>query len=254
MRVLVVPDTQIKSGTPTEHLEWAGKYLVDKEPDIVVCLGDWADMPSLSTHDKAGSKYFEGLRYKDDVKAAKDGMERFLGPLKEEQERQRRNGKKVYRPRMELLLGNHENRIDRAINNQPMLDGVISTKDLEYEKDWNVSPFLQPLVINGVVFNHYFPTGAMGRPASSASAMVSKLHQSCIAGHQQSRQVAYGVKADGSRITCIIAGSFYQHDEHYMAPAQNKSVWHGLVMLNEVSAGEFDESFISLNFLRKKYG
>ena len=238
---------------PTEHLSWAGNYWVDKRPDIVVCLGDFADMPSLSTHDKAGSKNFEGLRYKKDITAAKQAMQQLLKPLRTLQAQQKKNKDKVYRPRMVMLMGNHENRIDRAINNLPILDGTIGTKDLEYEKDWEVHDFLSPVVIEGVVFNHYFPTGAMGRPASSASTMVSKLHQSCVAGHQQGRQVAYGRKADGSMVTCIIAGSFYLHDEAYMDKTSNKH-WRGLVMLNEVVDGHFDEMFVSVNYLEKKYG
>ena len=253
MKILVIPDCQVRPGVPLEHLDWAGQYIVDKRPDVVVNMGDFADMPSLSTHDKAGSKVFEGLRYKDDVEVAKEAMQRLLGPLKALQTAQKKNKEKVYRPRMELLLGNHENRIDRAVNNLPILEGTISTKDLCYEQDWNVHQFLQPLTIEGVVFNHYFPTGLMGRPASSASAMVGKLHQSCVAGHQQGRQVAYGRKADGSSITCIIAGSFYLHDEHYMDVTSNR-YWRGLVMLHEVKDGHFDEMFVSTNYLRKKYG
>jgi hypothetical protein len=251
-RILVIPDAQVKPGVPTEHLEWAGKYLVDKRPDVVVCLGDFADMPSMSTHDKAGSKSFEGLRYRDDVVSTKEAMQTLLRPLRGLQAHQKKVKDKVYRPRMVMLMGNHENRINRAINNLPILEGTISTDDLEYEKDWEVHQFLHPVTIDGVVFNHYFPTGAMGRPASTASAMVSKLHQSCIAGHQQGRQVAYGRRADGSMVTCIIAGSFYLHDEDYMDVTSNKH-WRGLVMLNEVNDGHFDESFISINFLRKKY-
>lgn len=253
MRILVIPDAQVKDGVPTEHLEWAGHYIVDKQPDVVVCLGDFADMPSLSTHDKAGSKYFEGLRYKKDVEVAQQAMQRLLSPIHAAQKKQRQYKEKVYRPEMHLLLGNHEHRIDRAINNSPMLEGIISTKDFGYESHWKVHPFLQPVTIGGVVFNHYFPVGALGRPASSAAAMVSKLHQSCIAGHQQGRQVAYGRRADGSSITCIIAGSFYLHDEHYMDPSSNKH-WRGLVMLNEVENGHFDEMFVSVNYLRGKYG
>jgi hypothetical protein len=252
MKLLIIPDCQVKPGVPTDHLEWAGKYIADKKPDTIVCLGDFADMPSLSTHDKVGSKYFEGLRYKDDISSTKAAMQRLLGPLQALQMVQKKNKEKVYKPRMELLLGNHENRIDRAINNQPMLEGVISTKDLGYEEHWNVHPFLSPLTIEGVVFNHYFPTGAMGRPAASAATMVSKLHQSCIAGHQQGRQVAYGRRADGSMITCIIAGSFYLHDEAYMDVTSNKH-WRGLVVLNELKDGHFDEMFLSTTYLEKKY-
>jgi hypothetical protein len=252
MKILVIPDTQVKDGIPLDHLRWAGSYIVDKRPDVVVHLGDFVDMPSLSTHDKVGSKIFEGLRYKKDIEVGKEAMKLLLSPLRELQAQQRRNKEKVYKPRMVMLLGNHENRIDRAINNQPMLEGVISTKDLEYENDWEVHEFLHPVVINGVVFNHYFPTGVMGRPASSANVMVNKLHQSCVAGHQQGRQVAYGRKADGSSITCIIAGSFYLHDEHYMDITSNKH-WRGLVMLHEVEDGHFDEMFVSINYLRKSY-
>ena len=61
MKILVIPDCQIKEGVPTDHLTWAGKAIVDYRPDVVVNLGDFADMPSLSTHDIKGSKYFEGL-------------------------------------------------------------------------------------------------------------------------------------------------------------------------------------------------
>lgn len=253
MKVLVIPDCQVKVGVPLDHLDWAGQYIVDKKPDIIVNTGDFADMPSLSSHDKAGSKVFEGLRYKDDVQVAREAMERLLGPLKRLQEQQKKNKEKVYKPRKELLLGNHENRIDRAVNNLPILEGTISTKDLRYEDHWNVRPFLSPLSIEGVVFNHYFPVGAMGRPASSAATMVSKLHQSCVAGHQQGRQVAYGRKADGSNITCIIAGSFYLHDESYMDVTSNRH-WRGLVMLHEVKDGHFDEMFVSTNYLQRKYG
>ena len=253
MRVLVIPDAQIRKGVPIEHLSWAGQYLVDKKPDVVVCLGDFADMPSLSTHDKAGSKHFEGLRYRDDIESAQEAMRGLLDPLLQLQQQQKKNKERVYRPQMHMLLGNHEERINKAVNNLPMLEGTINTKDLGYETDWNVHEFLHPLVIEGVVFNHYFPVGALGRPASSAATMVSKLHQSCIAGHQQGRQVAYGRKADGSSITCIIAGSFYLHDEKYMDVASNKH-WRGLVMLNEVQDGFFDEMFISVNYLRNKYG
>jgi hypothetical protein len=252
MKVLFIPDCQVKEGVPLDHLEWIGKYIVDKKPDVIINAGDFADMPSLSTHDKVGSKYFEGMRYRKDIDSAKAAMKLLLEPLREMQKNQRKNKIKVYNPRMVMLLGNHCDRINRAINNNPMLEGVISVKDLDYEKDWEVHEFLEPVIINGVAFSHYFPVGALGRPASSASAMVTKLHMSAVAGHQQGRSVAYGRKADGTTITCIIAGSCYLHDEHYMPSVSNR-YWRGLVVLNEVKDGAFDEMFLSLDYLRNKY-
>ncbi len=253
MRILVIPDCQVKEGVPLEHLSWAGQAICDYRPDVIVNIGDFADMPSLSTHDLKGSKYFEGLRYKKDIEVAKMAMKKLLKPLRDLQAKQRKNKEKVYKPRMLLTLGNHENRIDRAINNNPTLDGLISVEDLEYAKDWEVYPFLHPVFVNGVGFNHYWPVGAMGRPAGSAAAIINKLHMSCVAGHQQGKQVAYGKRADGKPICAIIAGSFYLHDESYMDRLSNRH-WRGLLVMNEVNDGHFDELFLSIEYLERKYG
>lgn len=252
MRILCIPDAQVKPGVETKHLEWAGKVICDYRPDVVVNMGDFADMPSLSSHDKAGAKYFEGKRYKDDVAFTQEAMQALLSPLRTLQAHQKKVKDKVYKPRMVMLLGNHENRINRAINNNPILDGTISVQDLGYEKDWEVYPFLTPVFIGGVGFNHYWPVGAMGRPAASPAAIVSKLHMSCIAGHQQGKQVAYGKRADGKPLISIIAGSYYLHDEDYMDTLSNRH-WRGLVVLNDVKDGYFDELFLSIEYLERKY-
>ena len=252
MRILVIPDAQVKEGVPLEHLSWAGEAICEYRPDVVVNIGDFADMPSLSSHDVKGSKYFEGLRYTKDVEVTKEAMKMLLAPLRSLQAKQKQNKEKIYKPRMVLTLGNHENRINRAVNNNPMLDGLVSTKDLEYERDWEVFEFLHPVFINGVGFNHYWPVGAMGRPAASPTAIISKLHMSCVAGHQQGKAIAYGKRADGKPICAIIAGSYYQHDENYMDQLSNRH-WRGLVMLNDVKDGSFDEMMLSIEYLQRKY-
>ena len=246
----VIPDVQAKEGQDFTFLTNIGKYIIDKKPDTLVCLGDFADMPSLSSYDK-GKKDFEGRRYTKDIAAATEAMDALLDPLFIFNEKAKRNKEKLYKPRMVLTLGNHEDRINRAVNDDPKLEGLISVKDLPY-KMWEVIPFLEPINIDGVFYSHYFPTGVLGRPAVTASAMVSKLHASCIAGHQQGKQIAYGKKPDGSTITCIIAGSCYLHDELYLDHQSNKH-WRGIIMLHEVHDGSFDEMFVSLKYLNNKY-
>lgn len=250
---VLIPDTQVKPGQDLTYLEWYGNLIVQERPDVVVHLGDHADMPSLSTHDKAGSKYFEGKRYVEDVEAAKLGMQALLGPLRKLQEQQRKNKDKVYRPRLIFLTGNHETRIDRAVENNPILEGVIKRADLGFEKDWEVHEYQHVVVVDGIAYSHNFPAGAMRRPVASASALLSKMHMSCVAGHQQGRQVAYGKRADGTHLTCIIAGSSYPHDEHYLDKEGNNH-WRGVVVLSNVVDGQFDEHFISLNTVRRTYG
>lgn len=253
MKIFVIPDAQVRPGSDITHLINAGKYAVEKKPDVIVCLGDWADMPSLSSYD-VGKKSFEGRMYINDIQASKDAMQAFLAPIREEQQRRIRNKEKRWNPRLVLTLGNHEARITRAVNEDRKLEGLVKIEDLEYEKfGWEVYPFLEPVCIDGVVFCHYFTSGVMGRPVTTASALINKKHQSCIAGHQQGRQVAYGTKADGSTITSMIIGSFYTHDEEYMGHQGNKH-YRGCVMLHEVKDGSFDEMFISIDYLAKKYG
>lgn len=492
---LIIPDCQIKDGDDTEFLSWIGQYILDQKPDVIINLGDFADMESLSSYD-VGKKSFEGKRYIKDISAAHQAMDKLLQPLREFNAKAKKNKEKQYKPRKVLTLGNHEERIARAVNNDPKLEGLIKYEDLPYQ-EWEVHPFLKPVFIDGVAycfgygekaltakyqyknvedlqvgeklvgftesgstkkyetaiiesidhdeaevftvhdtncvdttvtadhlwlvrkftstqyewvqtkdlkigyeilqpfrnftrsncldmawlggildgegwiskpnskqggiqvgiaqndgkvfdkicevlaanhFNfqvsknvrcnkirilgslndklrllvetnairlldkltpemfgrlqstginslvtsitprgkqkivkiktstgtlvvngqahhncHYFPTGVMGRPATTASAMVSKLHMSCIAGHQQGKQVAYGKRPDGSTITCIIAGSCYEHDEHYLDHQTNKH-WRGVIVLHEVQDGCFDEMFVSLSYLKKRYG
>ena len=250
---LIVPDTQIRAGDNLDFIERIGKYIVEKQPDVVVCLGDWADMPSLSSYD-VGKKSFEGRRFLLDVEAAKTGMDRLWRPLNEYNDRARKNGKKQYHPRKVLTLGNHENRINRAVEQDAKLEGVLSVDALGYVGyGWEVYNFLDVVLVDGVAYSHYFVTGVAGRPASSARAQLLKTHMSAISGHQQGLQIATGNRADGVLITNIIAGSCYEHDEDYMGPQGNKH-WRGILVLHEVNDGAFDLMPVSLNYLEKKYG
>lgn len=252
MRHLVLPDVQLRPGDDVAFLNRLGRYIVEKQPEVIVCLGDFADLPSLSSYD-VGKKSFEGRRYKKDIEAVHFGMEALISPLWEYNDRQRKNGKKQYKPRMVMCLGNHEERINRAVENDPKLEGMLSTDDLSYEMfGWEVFPFLEVVVIDGVAFSHYFTSGVLGRPATSAAAQLNKKHMSCVAGHQQGLQIATGHRADGARLTSIIAGSFYEHDEDYMGPQGNKH-WRGFLVLHEVHDGQFDLMPVSLEYLHKKY-
>lgn len=249
-KILVVFDTQVKSGIDLSYLSHIGQYIIDKKPDIIVHIGDHWDMPSLSSYD-IGKKTFEGRRYRNDIEMGNIGMGLLMQATEEYNYNAKRNAKKQYRPEKHFFMGNHEHRIVRAINDDPKLDGTIGLNDLNLN-GWEVHPFLEVGIIEGIAFSHYFTTGTMGRPATTASALLSKKHQSCIAGHQQGRQVATAYKADGSPITAIICGSSYPHDEDYLGAQGNKH-WRGIAMLHEVDNGSFDEMFISLEYLKRKY-
>lgn len=247
---LVIPDVQAKPGNDFLFLRCIGNYIVAKKPDVIVCIGDFADMESLSSYD-VGKKSFEGRNYRDDIWAAREAMDALLEPLYAEQARLKKNKEKTYKPRMVLTLGNHEDRINRAINNDRKLDGLISTDDLPYQ-DWEVYPFLEVVCIDGIAYSHYFTSGVMGRPVTSAQALLTKKHMSCFAGHQQGRQIAYGRRADGKEMTAIICGSCYEHDESYLGPQGNQH-YRGIYVLHDVHDGSFDEMAVSIKYLKENH-
>jgi len=252
MKHLVIPDTQVKDGDKIDHLRWAGNYAVDKKPEVIVMIGDHWDMPSLCSYDK-GQKSFEGRRYTLDIEAGNKGMDEFMAPIRKEQKRLKKNKKAPWNPRLVFTLGNHENRITRAVEKDAVLDGVISYDDFNLEQyGWEVLPFLEIASIDGVCYSHYFTSGVMGRPVSSARAMLTKKMQSCVMGHVQDRDLAFARRADGKQITCIFAGIFYQGDMDYLTPQTNDS-WRGIWMLHDVQDGAFDEMPVSMSFLEKKY-
>jgi len=243
-RHIYIPDCQVKPGVKTDHLEACGNYIAEKKPDVIICAGDFADMPSLSTHKEKGHIQYEGQRYLKDISAANNGMVKLMAPFK---------NVRGYKPKLVMTLGNHEHRIVRAVEEDPKLEGKLSLRDLYYEQlGWKVVPFLQPIKINGVLYCHYFVTGVYDKAIGKASQLITRYHQSCIAGHQQGRDIAYGKHADGRPITSIIAGSFYDHKEDYLSPQSNNH-WRGIYVLNEVRQGSYDEMAVSLNYLKRKW-
>jgi hypothetical protein len=245
---LYIPDTQVKVGVPINHLEAAGNYAVEKRPDTIVLAGDWWDFPSLSSYDR-GKLSFEGRRYRLDVEAGKVGMEKFLAPIRKA---------KGYRPRIVMTLGNHENRVNRAIEEHSVLDGTIGIHDLQLAAFGIEShEFLSPVVIDGVSYCHYFPRSASGKVMQSKSGAPNALAQlrregrSCVSGHTQGFDIAC-LPFSGRLQWGIQAGSFYQHTENYLTP-QGQDHWHGVVMLHEVQDGCFSPMIVGLNYLLAKY-
>ena len=252
MRHLYIPDTQIKPDDRIDHLRWAGMYAVDTQPEKIIFGGDHWDMPSLCTYDY-GTKGFEGRSYLADIQAGNQALAEFMMPIRAEQAMQRRKKKKVWNPSLWITLGNHEYRIERAINADRKLDGLLTYDDFNLEEyGFTVAPYLEVVVLDGVAYSHFFTSGVMGRPVSSARLMLNKKHMSCVMGHVQDRDIAFAKRADGTQMTGIFGGIFYQGDQDYLT-AQTNDSWKGIWMFNDVQDGAFDEMPISLNYLRGKY-
>lgn len=250
---LIIPDTQCKPGVPADHLEWVGQYIVDKKPDVIVHLGDHADMESLSSYDR-GKLKFEGRRYNEDIRAAHMGWDMINGPMEEHNARMREQKMKQYKPEKHILMGNHEERILRAVQDNPVLLGTIGMDDLGYDRyGWTVHPFLEAVEIDGIWYSHFFPNPMTGRPLGGVlSTRIKNVGFSFTMGHQQGKDLAHRYLANGEAQRGLVVGSCYLHNEDYKGPQGNHH-WRGIVMKHEVRDGNYDLMEVSLNYLCRKY-
>lgn len=243
---MVMPDIQAKAGVPDDHLEWAANYAVEKRPDVIVQIGDWADFESLCSYDK-GKLDYEGRRYVKDVDAANRSLDRFERVL---ERHNRDNPNDRYKPRKVVTFGNHENRVNRAVQIQPELKGKLTLDDLEFaRRGWECHDFLEVVKISGIEYSHYFISGSMGRPVSSAAALLRERQCSATMGHVQHADMAMHKQ---TQYRALFAGCFYAHNESYLGP-QGNSYRRQIIIKHEVKDGRYDMMEVSLAFLQKAY-
>jgi hypothetical protein len=239
---MYLPDTQLRPGVPTNHLPAAANYACSKRPNTIIIGGDWWDLPSLSSYEKPGSQFFEGVSLEADIEFGNEAMDEFLGIIAKE---------RGYSPRIVFTEGNHEYRMMRAINDDPTrLAGLLGRHNfrlpgVEYHN------FLDIVTIDGIMYSHYFcnPQSLMrGVLGGQMDNRLNKLKRSFTQGHQQTLMTGSQYLPDGSRIRGLVAGAFYQHDEEYAGP-QGHNYWRGCIYKHEVVNGDYDLMELSLPYL-----
>lgn len=241
----VIPDLQVKPGVPLNHCEWIGKLIVEEKPDVVINLGDHCDVTSLSSYDR-GKLSFEGRRFRNDILAAEEANKLLLTPLYDQ--------KWAFECETHMLIGNHENRIERFAEENPELAGFLTVESLGYDQWYDyVHQFLEPKRLDGVSYAHYFYNPLSGRPWGGQIATRQKnIGMSFTMGHQQGVGYSMRTLADGSRQHGLVAGSCYLHDEGYLGP-QADHHWNGVVIKDHVREGDYDLRLVSLETLCMKY-
>ena len=253
MSILVVPDPHAKPGVSPRRFDWLGKLIYDLRPKTVVCMGDFADMESLCTYDR-GKKGFEGRRYSVDIDAARSALERVT--------RQFKHHKKKH-PRLVMLEGNHEHRIHRAVECDPILDGTIGLVDLGYEQSgWELVKYRGAtpgiIDIDGISFAHFFTSGVMGRAISGEHPgyqIIMKKHKSCVGAHSHVKDYCERNDANRKRIQAWVSGCYLdpKQEEGYAGEA-NSMWWRGVLHLIPDNNGSWDYETIGIERIKKTYG
>ena len=241
---LVIGDPHCTPKSSNDRFLWAGKLAADIKATHVICMGDFCSMDSLSSYDR-GKKSFEGRRYEKDIEHSHQALALFNKGL----------GK--HKPRKIMIHGNHEDRIDRFVDDNPELEGKMKISDLQFkEYGWQEIPFKQIKVVSGVHYVHYLPNGIMGRAISGenvARSILNKHKVSATVGHCHLFDYALSTLPNGKKIQALSAGCYLHHKENY-ARATQRMWWSGLIVKRNVKNGEYDLETVQYNSIRRKYG
>ena len=208
---MIIGDSHAHPDDPNHRFEWLGRMVADRKPDVLVDIGDSADMASLFGYEYgAKGPMFEGHRYWRDVDAYIDAQERLFGAMG------------AYRPKVLIKTqGNHEERITRMLVHEPRFIGVVGLHNLaEREFGWDVYPYGEPVNLDGVLYCHAFLDPDMGRPIAGVMAtrqMILKLPGSAsrVQGHSHRYQMfeladeSGGPEPQGRKITAIHGGCYF---------------------------------------------
>lgn len=243
--IFVIGDLQVKQGVSLDYIHHIGAYIARKQPDIIIQIGDWFDNAALSSYDR-GQLSAEGKRLSADIKAGNDAiriLDEYITSVA------------GYNPRKVITLGNHEDRIQRFVNENPALEGFLGNHLYDFEQyGWEVYDFLTPCIIEGIAFVHYVVAVNTGKPLGNALAgRLEKVGTSFVMGHQQT--FAYherSLQLTGDMQMALVVGACYDHDEPYKG-VQGNHHFRGCVMLYEVQDGYAMHKKITLRHMKDVY-
>lgn len=249
---LVYGDCHAHPEHNNDRADLISRLIQDLRPTAVINIGDNADLPSLSAYDK-GKAMFYGRSYRADIDAHLEFEDRVWTPI-------RRLKKRL--PFRVFTIGNHEDRISRALQSSPELSGTISLKDLDLDRNYDVvveyDGYGTPgsITVDGVSYAHYVVAGIQGRALSSVHQgyqLLQKRHRSTTVGHQHvfsynSQSVGTDTKIHGLSIPCMT--------DYPVDWAGNVTdLWdRGVIIKRNVYQGDYDLQFVSLRTLQKEYG
>ena len=251
---IVVPDQHADPRHHNDRADWLGKLILDVKPDVVVNIGDAADLASLSTYDK-GKASFMARNYEKDIEAHLDFQDRMWYPMF-------KSKKKL--PRRVVIEGNHEHRIKRLLDYEPHLKGSkfgVSFDDLQFREYYNDvveyeggSPGI--IGIDGVDYSHYFVSGISGRPLQSIHHgydLTVKRFASSTCGH--SHLFDYHIRRDssGSQRMGLVCGVYQDYKSEWAGAVCNN--WNsGVVIKRGVDNGSYDLEWVSIQRMKELYG
>ena len=252
---VVLTCSHVTPEVSNERFDWLAKFLYDLKPDMVIDLGDGADMKSLNSYDTRYPQQIVNQSYEADIESYNEAQDKLRHPFRHHKRK---------RPFWVGLEGNHEHRIKTALAHDPRLEGAkhgISFSHLqtdkwfdEYHEYKNSAPAIADY--DGVSYAHYFSSGNFGTATSGlhhAYTLLQNRNHSSTCGHSHKRSIYFKDGAHPTGIIGLVAGCFKGAEETWAGQANND--WaKGIVVKRNVSQGMYDFEWVSMDALERTYG
>lgn len=240
-----------------------GDFIADTQPDNIVQIGDFLTYDSISAWNNAKRLSMEGQRLSKELESGADAYNLLMEGIRKLNDRNRANRKATYRPNMYWLLGNHEDRAERYVEQNPEMKGLVFFNRFfdPTEEGWEIVEYREHCEFNGVMFTH-IPMSGNNQPMSSkhlVKNVVSDYNCSIVFGH--THKLAF--ESDGMlspdgvvRRTALNVGCYFDHMPDYASGSRGtRDWWPGVVLLHHLNySGDYDLETIHIDRLREMYG
>jgi hypothetical protein len=232
-----------------EVLTWAARYASQQRFDRIIQIGDWSTWDSVNQHDDNST---EAARYKPKIK---DDQANLLAS----HQAFRRGISDDYKPRLDCLLGNHENRLERFENANPEAVGTY-TRDRDEtfaQFGWRTRPYGELFYVEGVAFTHH-PVNGAGRAFGGKTGpqrAANEFTVPVVSGHTHRRQCHDAPKGGPvERISMVEVGCAMPWGEVEAYARMSLTGWWWGVVPMTVQGGEItDLAFKSMISLRAEF-
>lgn len=257
-QILVIGDCHISEDDDLTRFNLLGKLILDKMPSHIVVMGDFVTLNCLSAWDMNKRAVMEGRRYKLEIEQALDALSRMFTPIDIYNITRREQKKSQYKPEMVYIMGNHEDRLDRYLENDPTFAGWVNLeKDLKL-RDWgfnHIIPYRAWHDINGIWFTHIphnevKPITGMYHVHKAAQTTVNSI----VYGHTHKLEMLNKHVQGMEHLQQVLcAGCFFEKHEPYV-DGRITNYWKGVIMLDNYKPGRFDVETWSIGRMRRTYG
>ena len=244
MKTLVVGDAHVDEHQGLDRFTALGKFAREVKPDNIVFIGDFLSLNCLSAWDKDKRKRMEGARYAAELEAGNEALDRI--------------GKLPPKCRKIFIEGNHEDRLTRYLDTDPVFHGMVDVcKDLDLDArgmEW--VPYKSDVLLMGTSFTHC-PINGVGKAIANPTVAQKALRlysNSVVFGHTHTLDHAAEHRHGSPHLQqALSVGCFFEHVDDY-AKGSLTNYWRGLVVLDQYSENRFDVSTIAMSRLLKEYG